>query len=102
MVDKHFCSELVAIKVEIGFMETRVKQKNERETQPKITSPFSLIFFAKAVAGQTEGKMIEDGVNVASMNCSDETQHTVHLCDPIHRGVTRQEITVFSLLSKVL
>ena len=35
---KIFGSELVAIEVEIGFMETRVKQKNERETQPKRTS----------------------------------------------------------------
>ena len=89
VVEQHFCSELVAIEVEIGFMETRVKQKNERETQPKITSPFSLIFFAKAVARQTEGKMIEDGVNIASMNCLDKTQRSIHLCDPTHRGVTR-------------
>ena len=56
MVEQHFGSESVAIEVEIGFMETKVKQKNERETQPKRTSPFSLIFFAKVVARQTKGK----------------------------------------------
>ena len=101
MAEQHFGSELVAIEVEIGFMETKVKQKNERETQPKRTSPFSLILFAKVVARQTKGKMIVDGVNIASMNFLDETQSTIHFCDPTHRGVTRQEITVFSLLSKV-
>ena len=47
MVEQHFGLELVAIEVEIGFMETRVEQKNERETQPKRTFPFSLIFFPK-------------------------------------------------------
>ena len=31
MVEQHFGSELVAMEVEIGFMETRLKQKNERE-----------------------------------------------------------------------
>ena len=46
--------------------------------------------------------MIVDGVNIASMNCVDETQSTIHLYDPTHRGVTRQEITVFFLFSKVL
>ena len=65
MVEQHFGSELVAIEVEIGFMETRLKQKNEREKrkffEPKRTSPFSLIFFTKVVARQTKGKMIVDG-----------------------------------------
>ena len=74
MVEQYFGSELVAIEVEIGFMETRVKQKkNERETQPKRTSPFSLIFFAKVVVRQTKGKMIVDEVNIACINCLDET-----------------------------
>ena len=41
------------------------KKKNERETQPKRTSPFSH-FFAKVVARQAKGKMIVDGVNIAS------------------------------------
>ena len=101
MVEQHFGPELVAIEVEIGFMETRVKQKM-KETQPKRTSPLRLIFFAKVVARQTKGKTIVDRVNIASMNCSDETESTIHLCDPTHRGVAREEMTVFSLLSKDL
>ena len=74
VVEQHFCSELVAIEVEIGFMETRLKQKNGRETrrffEPNRTSPFSLIFFAKVVARQIEGKMIVDGIKGAmSLKC---------------------------------
>ena len=50
VVEQHFGSELVAIEVEIGFMETRLKQKNGREKrrffEPIKTSPFNLIFFA--------------------------------------------------------
>ena len=79
MVEQHFGSELVAIEVEIGFMETRVKQKMKREMQPKRTSLFSPIFFVKVVARQNKGKMIVDGVNIASMNCLDQTQSTIHL-----------------------
>ena len=88
-------------KSKLDLWKPGLNKRNERETQPKITSPFSLIFFAKVVARQTKGKMIVDGVNIASVNCLDETQSAIHLCDPTHRGVTRQEITVFSLLSKV-
>ena len=32
------------------------------------------------------------------MNCLDETHRTIHLYDVTDRGVTTQEITVFSLL----
>ena len=63
VVQQHFGSELVAIAGEIGFMEARLKQKNEREKrrffEPERTSPFSLIFFAKVVARQTKGKFYE-------------------------------------------
>ena len=59
VVEQRFGSELVDIEVEIGFMETRLKtNKNERETQPNRTSPFSLIFSVKLVAKQTKRKMI--------------------------------------------
>ena len=64
MVEQHLGSELVVIEIEIGFMETRLKQKKIKEkrrfVEPNRTSPFSLIFFPKVVAKQTKGKMIAD------------------------------------------
>ena len=74
VVEQHFGSALVTIEVEIGFMETRLKQKNERKKrrlfEPKRTSPLSLTFFAKVVARQTKGKMIVDGIKGAmSLKC---------------------------------
>ena len=47
VVEQHFGSELVDIEVELGFMETRLKTKNEREPQPNRTPPFilHLIFY---------------------------------------------------------
>ena len=73
MVEQHFGSELVAIEVEIGFMETRLKQKNEREKrrffEPK-EHLFLVIFFAKVVARQTKGKLIVEGIKGAmSLKC---------------------------------
>ena len=76
-------------------------KEKRRSFDPNRKSPFSLIFYLK-VSKQTKGKMIAEVIkkmsHIASMNCSDETQSTIHLCDRTDRdvnySVTIQEINV--------
>ena len=97
VVEQHFGSELVAIAVEIGFMEARLKQKMKERNAGFLSQKEHLLLVLYFLPKWWRGKLKEN-----SINCLDETQSTIHLCDPTHRCVTRQEITVFSPLSKVL
>ena len=56
VVEQHFGSELVAFEVEIGFMETRVKQKKMKEKRSQKEHLLLVILLPKWWRGKLKEK----------------------------------------------